>query len=303
MADVLGSGGMGLVYRAFDPALKRWVAIKVLAPNLAGDPTARPRFAREAQAAAAVRHEHVVAIHAVSDIDGLPYIVMEYLAGGSLQDYLDLNGPPSWRTAARLAVQIASGLAAAHAKGLIHRDIKPSNILLQAEGTADDLGVAKLSDFGLARVADESRLTQTGLDAGHADVHGAGAGAGEALITAPTCSASAASSTPSAPAATRSAAAARSPSCARSAKKRRRRSVSSTPPFPPGWPRSSSVCTPSARGSLRVGRRGGTAAAPQPGQPESPEGRAALRAGARARRRLYWLLAAGVLAGALLTAA
>ena len=97
VADVLGHGGMGLVYRAFDPALKRWVAIKVLAPNLAGDPTARPRFAREAQAAAAVRHEHVVTIHAVSDIDGLPYIVMEYLAGGSLQDYLDLNGPPSWR--------------------------------------------------------------------------------------------------------------------------------------------------------------------------------------------------------------
>ena len=163
VADVLGQGGMGVVYRAFDPALKRWAAIKVLAPNLAGDPTARLRFAREAQAAAAVRHEHVVAIHAVSEINGLPYLVMEYLEGGSLQDHLDLHGPPDWRAAARLGAQIASGLAAAHAQGLIHRDIKPSNILLHGEGTATDPGAAKLGDFGLARVADESRLTQTGL--------------------------------------------------------------------------------------------------------------------------------------------
>ncbi len=154
---------MGVVYRAFDPALKRWTAIKVLAPNLAGDPTARLRFAREAQAAAAVRHEHVVAIHAVSEINGLPYLVMEYLEGGSLQDHLDLHGPPDWRATARLGAQIASGLAAAHAQGLIHRDIKPSNILLHGGGTDSDPGAAKLGDFGLARIADESRLTQTGL--------------------------------------------------------------------------------------------------------------------------------------------
>ncbi len=163
VTDVLGHGGMGLVYKAFDPALKRWVAIKVLAPAMAGDPTARLRFQREAQAAAAVHHEHVVVIHAVSEINGLPYLVMEYLAGGSLQDYLDHHGRPDWRAAARLVADVASGLAAAHATGLIHRDIKPSNILLRGEGTPDDLGVAKLTDFGLARAADESRLTQTGV--------------------------------------------------------------------------------------------------------------------------------------------
>ncbi len=150
--------------KAFDPALKRWAAIKVLAPSLAGDPTARLRFAREAQAAAAVRHEHVVAIHAVSEINGLPYLVMEYLAGGSLQDYLDRHGPPDWRAAARLAPRSLPAWRPPTPKGLIHRDIKPSNILLHGRrGRPTDPGAAKLSDFGLARVADESRLTQTGL--------------------------------------------------------------------------------------------------------------------------------------------
>ena len=131
--DVLGQGGMGWVFKAYEPALKRWVAIKVLAPSLASDQVARLRFAREAQAAAAVRHEHVITIYAVREANGLPYFVMEYVAGGSLQDYLDRHGPPDWRTIARLGAEVASGLAAAHARGLVHRDVKPSNILLQSE--------------------------------------------------------------------------------------------------------------------------------------------------------------------------
>jgi serine/threonine-protein kinase len=133
---------MGLVYQAYDPALKRWVAIKVLSPQLAGDPVARLRFAREAQAAAAVCHENIITIYAVSEVNGLPYIVMEYLSGGSLQDFLDRRGRPDWRAAARLGAEVASGLAAAHARGLIHRDIKPSNILLKA---SDEPGV--ISDW------------------------------------------------------------------------------------------------------------------------------------------------------------
>jgi serine/threonine protein kinase len=92
--DVLGQGAMGVVLKAFDPGLNRWVAIKVLAPDLASDRVARRRFAREAQAAAVLRHEHVITVHAVSEASGLPYFVMEYLAGGSLQEYLDHNGPP-----------------------------------------------------------------------------------------------------------------------------------------------------------------------------------------------------------------
>jgi WD40 repeat protein len=163
VADLLGQGGMGVVLKAFEPALKRWVAIKVLAPDLASDAVARQRFAREAQAAAAVRHPHVITIHAVSEANGLPFIVMEYVAGGSLQDHLDSYGAPDWRATARLGAEIAAGLAAAHAQGLVHRDIKPSNILLQSDDAGAGLGSAKISDFGVARVADESRLTRTGF--------------------------------------------------------------------------------------------------------------------------------------------
>jgi serine/threonine protein kinase len=162
VVEVLGQGGMGVVLKAFDPALKRYVALKVLAPDLARDALARRRFAREAQAAAAVRHEHVVVIHGVSEANGLPYLVMEYVAGGSLQEYLDLHGLPDWREAARVGAEIASGLAAAHAEGLIHRDVKPSNILLHIEGQETALGSVKIADFGLARLADEARLTQSG---------------------------------------------------------------------------------------------------------------------------------------------
>jgi eukaryotic-like serine/threonine-protein kinase len=163
---VLGQGGMGLVYQAFDPALKRWVAIKVLSPHLSGESLARLRFAREAQAAAAVCHENVITIHAVSEINGLPYFVMEYLSGGSLQDILDRHGRLTWQVVARIGAEVASGLAAAHDRGLIHRDIKPSNVLLQATDDARTPGIAKIGDFGLARVADDSRLTRTGQIAG-----------------------------------------------------------------------------------------------------------------------------------------
>ncbi len=166
VTELLGQGSMGVVLKAREPALKRPVAIKMLAPDLASDKVARERFAREAQAAAAVRHEQVVTIHAVSEANGLPFLVMEYVDGGSLQDYLDRHGPPEWHEAARLAAEIASGLAAAHAQGLVHRDIKPSNILLRRDDADHGPGSAKIGDFGLARVADESRLTQTGVVAG-----------------------------------------------------------------------------------------------------------------------------------------
>ncbi len=183
VTQVLGLGGMGQVLKAYDRALKRWVAIKALGPHLAHDAVARLRFAREAQGAAAVRHENVITIHSVRESNGLPYFVMEYVGGGSLQDYLDRGHTADWRTIARLGAEIAEGLAAAHAQGLIHRDIKPSNILLQYVGGSDrgnspcpdgepvspaDLAAyrAKIGDFGVVRVADEARLTDTGLIAG-----------------------------------------------------------------------------------------------------------------------------------------
>ena len=159
--EVVGRGGMGLVLKAFDEKLHRVVAVKVMAPQLATSATARKRFAREARAAAAIRNEHVVNIHAVEDTGPLPYLVMEYITGPSLQDRLDKNGPLQVAEILRTGMQTAAGLAAAHVRGLIHRDVKPSNILLEngVEGV-------KITDFGLARTVDDASLTQSGTVAG-----------------------------------------------------------------------------------------------------------------------------------------
>lgn len=175
--EVLGRGGMGVVLKAFDPSLERFVAIKVLAPQLATSARARERFAREARAAAAINHEHVVAIYAVAEAESLPYLVMEYVPGLSLQERLDEHGPLPLPEILRLGFQVASGLAAAHAQGLVHRDIKPGNILLShvqspkskvQDPKSEDVGAwtLKVSDFGLARTADDASLTQSGVLAG-----------------------------------------------------------------------------------------------------------------------------------------
>jgi serine/threonine protein kinase len=161
IVDILGRGGMGVVFKAFDPELNRFVAIKCLAPQLATSATARARFRREAQAAAAVSHEHVVAIHAVSETRGIPYLVMEYIRGVSLQERIERTGPLGLKEILRIGSQAARGLAAAHAQGLIHRDIKPGNILLE-----NGIERVKLTDFGLARAGNEASLTTTGVLAG-----------------------------------------------------------------------------------------------------------------------------------------
>jgi hypothetical protein len=159
--EVVGRGGMGVVLKAFDESLHRVVAIKVMAPQLATSATARQRFTREARAQAAVAHEHVVTIHAVEEANGLPYIVMQCVAGQSLQDRLDRSGPLPLAEVLRIGMQTASGLAAAHAQWLVHRDVKPANILLE-----NGVERVKLTDFGLARAADDASLTQSGTVAG-----------------------------------------------------------------------------------------------------------------------------------------
>jgi eukaryotic-like serine/threonine-protein kinase len=161
--DVLGQGGMGVVLKAFEPALNRVVAIKVLAPQMAASGAARRRFSREARAAAAVVHDHVVAIHAVDDApkSGLPYLVMPYIAGRSLQERIDRDGPLGMDEVLRIGMQTALGLAAAHAQGLVHRDIKPSNILLE-----NGVERVKITDFGLARAIDDASRSQSGVVAG-----------------------------------------------------------------------------------------------------------------------------------------
>jgi serine/threonine protein kinase len=160
---VLGRGGMGIVLEAFDSRLQRNVAIKVLDPELASDETARQRFCREARAAASVTHENVVAVHQVEKAadNGLPYLVMQLIAGETLEQRLLREKRLPLKEIVRIALQTAQGLAAAHSQGLTHRDIKPGNILLEPPNDR-----VKLTDFGLARIADDVKLTRTGFVSG-----------------------------------------------------------------------------------------------------------------------------------------
>ena len=158
--EVLGNGGFGTVVKAFDEKLHRFVAIKLMSPLLAATSAPRKRFVREARSAAAVRHENVIAIYAVED-QPIPYLVMDYIAGRTLQQKVDATGPLELLDVLRIGRQTAAGLAAAHAMGLIHRDIKPGNILLE-----DGVEHVKITDFGLARAADDASITQSGVIAG-----------------------------------------------------------------------------------------------------------------------------------------
>jgi len=158
---VIGQGGMGVVLKGYQPELKRLVAVKVLAPQLAVSAAARRRFAREAQATAAILHPNVMPILTVDSGGKLPFIVMPYVACESLQQRLDRIGSLELIDILRIGMQTASGLAAAHAQGLVHRDVKPANILLE-------ISVEKvmLTDFGLARAIDDASITRTGIIAG-----------------------------------------------------------------------------------------------------------------------------------------
>jgi eukaryotic-like serine/threonine-protein kinase len=159
--EVLGRGGMSVVLKAFDPTLHRPVAVKVLAAEYAARGAARRRFAREARAAAAVCHDHVVPVHAVDADATPPYLVMAYIPGQSLQQRLDRSGPLELKEVLRIGMQAAAGLAAAHVQGLVHRDIKPANIMLE-----NGIERVKITDFGLARAVDDASVTQGGAVAG-----------------------------------------------------------------------------------------------------------------------------------------
>ncbi len=161
VVGMIGRGGMGVVFKAFDSALNRYVAIKMLAPHLATSGAARKRFAREAQAAAAVVDDNVLPIYGVDQWQGVPYFVMQYSRGMTLQKRIQDQGPLELKEILRIGMQTARGLAAAHAQGLVHRDVKPSNILL--DGSVERV---LLGDFGLARAVDDATLTRTGTIAG-----------------------------------------------------------------------------------------------------------------------------------------
>jgi eukaryotic-like serine/threonine-protein kinase len=161
----LGRGAMADVYLAEQSPLKRWVAVKILRPELAEDQTYLRRFEREAQAAASLVHANIVQIHEVGHVDGLHYIVQEYVQGQNLRDWLGRQGPPLLPQALSIMRQIAAALGKAAEQGVVHRDIKPENIMITAAGEV------KVADFGLARVLrgsdlEDTSLTQIGITMG-----------------------------------------------------------------------------------------------------------------------------------------
>jgi WD40 repeat protein/serine/threonine protein kinase len=169
---LLGAGGMGLVFQAEDLRLKRAIALKVMKPDLSTRPDLSARFQREAQAAAAVKHDHIATIYHVGEDRGVPFLTMELLEGESLASRLERHGKLPPAEVLRIGHQAACGLAAAHQKGLIHRDIKPANLWLEGEpgasahgepGASATGGRVKILDFGLAKLeSSDIQATQSG---------------------------------------------------------------------------------------------------------------------------------------------
>src|SRR4051812_3009708 len=156
LLETLGRGAMSSVWLAEDEELGRRVAVKMLAPS-----ADRARFEREARAAAALSHPNICGLYDYGEAEGRPYMVLEHLPNGSLEDRLR-QGPPGDDEIFRLATEIAAGLAHAHDRGLVHRDLKPSNVLFDAEDRA------KIADFGIARMGGAGTLTEAGAGLGTA---------------------------------------------------------------------------------------------------------------------------------------
>ena len=165
--DVIGQGGMGMVFRAVDTKLDRVVALKVMKPRLATNADACRRFKQEAQAMAALEHDHIISIHQVDEDQGVPFFATPLLEGMSLRAYLQHVDRLDLRQGLRIARQIALGLAASHENGLIHRDIKPGNIWLEQKANSDEPIRVKILDFGLVRsISNDAHVTENGVVVG-----------------------------------------------------------------------------------------------------------------------------------------
>jgi eukaryotic-like serine/threonine-protein kinase len=161
--EKIGSGGMSTVYRAFDPTLERWVAIKLMHRDISHDPDQLERFRREARAVAQLNHPHVVTVIDAGEDDGAPYIVFEYVEGETLKERIRRLGRLPVSEAVAYAVEIGRALECAHASRLVHRDVKPQNVLIDPDGRA------KVTDFGIARSLEAQGLTATGRVLGTTD--------------------------------------------------------------------------------------------------------------------------------------
>ena len=164
LEEIIGRGGMGIVYRARDLTLDRVVAFKLIAPEFATEPDFRARFKRESRQAASIRHPNVISIYSAGEEGDLLFITMDYVEGTDLKNFVGIRGRLDPKLAADLVSQVASGLEAAHARGLVHRDVKPANVLIENQRHA------YLTDFGLTKRATAgSALTRTGLIVGTTD--------------------------------------------------------------------------------------------------------------------------------------
>ena len=163
LEEKIGSGGMSSVYRAFDPMLERWVAIKLMHRDISNDPDQLERFRREARAVAQLNHPHVVTVIDAGEDDGAPYIVFEYVEGETLKERIRRLGRLPVSEAVAYAIEIGRALESAHANRLVHRDVKPQNVLIDRDGRA------KVTDFGIARSLEAQGLTATGRVLGTTD--------------------------------------------------------------------------------------------------------------------------------------
>src|ERR671914_2138167 len=163
LEERVGSGGMSSVYRAFDPTLERWVAIKLMHRDISNDPDQLERFRREARAVAQLNHPHVVTVIDAGEDEGTPFIVFEYVEGETLKERIRRLGRLPVAEAVAYAIEIGRALSAAHGEKLVHRDVKPQNVLIDADGRA------KVTDFGIARSLEAEGLTATGRVLGTTD--------------------------------------------------------------------------------------------------------------------------------------